>query len=231
MKLDSTWVRFSRSMPAWRLPISSWLHMTSFVMRTPNGLLPTISSAVSQRGVDAPSPSGTTRVTRPMRSASAASMRRPVSSSSNARDAPIRRGSSHDTPMSQPDRPMRTNATLKRAARGRDADVAREREREAAARRRAVHRRDDRLRHRRASSAPARRSTSARSCPACGAADAPASPAGSRPRSRSRPAQNPRPAPVSTITRQLRSLGSCVERVVQARDQRRGSSRSAARAG
>ena len=47
VKLDSTCVRFSRSMPACRLPISSWLHMTSFVMRTPNGLLPTISSAVS----------------------------------------------------------------------------------------------------------------------------------------------------------------------------------------
>ena len=52
VKLDSTCVRFSRSMPACRLPISSWLHMTSLVMRTPNGLLPTISSAVSQRGVD-----------------------------------------------------------------------------------------------------------------------------------------------------------------------------------
>ena len=52
VKLDSTCVRFSRSMPACRLPISSWLHMTSLVMRTPNGLLPTISSAVSQRGRD-----------------------------------------------------------------------------------------------------------------------------------------------------------------------------------
>ena len=114
MKLDSTWVRFSRSMPAWRLPISSWLHMTSFVMRTPNGLLPTISSAVSS-AASTTAPSGTTLVTSPMRSASAASMSRPVSSSSNARDAPTRRGSIHDTPMSQPDSPTRMNATLKRA--------------------------------------------------------------------------------------------------------------------
>ena len=132
-----------------------------------------------ERGVDAPSPSGTTRVTSPMRSASAASISRPVSSSSNARDAPMSRGSIHDTPMSQPDRPTRMNATLKRADCRRDPHVAREREREPAARRGAVHRGDDRLRHRRASSGRARRSSSARVMPAC-ARPSPASSAGSR---------------------------------------------------
>jgi hypothetical protein len=45
-----------------------------------------------------------------MRSASSASTIRPVRSSSKARDAPIQRGSIHDTPMSQPDSPMRTKA-------------------------------------------------------------------------------------------------------------------------
>ena len=42
-------------------------------------------------------------------------MMRPVSMSSQARDAPMRRGSSQLTPMSQPERPMRTKATLNRA--------------------------------------------------------------------------------------------------------------------
>ena len=67
---------------------------------------------------------------------------RPVSSSSNARDAPIQRGSSHDTPMSQPDRPMRTNATLNRADARCDAHVGRQRERQTAAGGRAVDRGD-----------------------------------------------------------------------------------------
>ena len=42
-------------------------------------------------------------------------MIRPVSISSQARDAPINRGSSQLTPMSQPESPRRTKATLKRA--------------------------------------------------------------------------------------------------------------------
>ena len=119
--------------------------MTSLVMRTPNGLLPTISSA-SASAASSSSSSATTAVTSPMRSASAASTKRPVSSSSNARDAPMSRGRIQLVPMSQPESPTLMNATLNRADCGRDADVAAEREREPAARRRAVDRRDDRLR-------------------------------------------------------------------------------------
>ena len=62
-------------------------------------------------------------------------MNRPVSSSSNARDAPTRRGSIHDTPMSQPERPIADERHVEPRARGRDANVARQCEREAAARR------------------------------------------------------------------------------------------------
>ena len=59
----------------------------------------------------------TTELTSPMSPASAAATNRPVSSSSNDRDAPTILGSSQLTPMSQPDRPTRTNAALKRAER------------------------------------------------------------------------------------------------------------------
>ena len=52
MKLDSTCVRFSRSIPACRLPISSWLHITSLVMRTPNGLFADDELRGLQRRVD-----------------------------------------------------------------------------------------------------------------------------------------------------------------------------------
>ena len=44
---DRICVRFSRSIPACRLPTSSWLHATSLVIRTPHGLLAAISAAVS----------------------------------------------------------------------------------------------------------------------------------------------------------------------------------------
>ena len=80
-----------------------------------------------------------------MRSASSASMMRPVSISSQAREAPIRRGSSQLTPMSQPERPRRTKATLKRADGGGDPDVARQGQGEAAPCRRTVHGGDHRL--------------------------------------------------------------------------------------
>ena len=78
-------------MAAWRLPASRLLHITSFVIQTPNGLLARMSSAVSS-AVSTTCPSGTTLDTSPMRSASGASTMRPVSMSSNARDAPTRRG-------------------------------------------------------------------------------------------------------------------------------------------
>ena len=127
------------------MPTSSWLHITSFVWATPHGLLAAISSAMAS-AVSRRASSSTTVDTRPSSSALAASMMRPVSISSQARDAPIRRGSSQLTPMSQPDRPMRTKATLNLALRGRDADVAAEGEGEPAAGGRAVHRGDHRLR-------------------------------------------------------------------------------------
>ncbi len=50
-----------------------------------------------------------------MRSASSASMIRPVSMSSQALEAPMSRGSSQLTPMSHPEMPSRTKATLNRA--------------------------------------------------------------------------------------------------------------------
>ena len=88
--------------------------MTSLVMRTPNGLLPTMSSA-SASAASTSASSAATDVTSPMRCASVASTKRPVSSSSNARDAPMSRGQEPARPMSHPDRPTLTNATLKRA--------------------------------------------------------------------------------------------------------------------
>ena len=73
-----------------------------------------------------------------MRSASSASMMRPVSISSQAREAPISRGSSQLTPMSHPEMPSRTKATLKRADAAGDADVAGQGQGEAPPRRRPV---------------------------------------------------------------------------------------------
>ena len=37
-------VRFSRSIPAWRLPTSSWLQATSLVIQTPIGLFAVITT-------------------------------------------------------------------------------------------------------------------------------------------------------------------------------------------
>ena len=171
-----------------------------------------------------PAPSATTRVTSPMRSASAASMRRPVSSSSNARDAPTSRGSIHDTPMSQPDRPTRTNATLKRAVGGRDAHVAREREREPATRRRAVDRGDDRLRHRAHLRHEARdHLLHGHARPAPGRARA--ADGGDAPSVRSSPAQNPRPGAGEHDHPARAVVGELVERVVQPARRARSSSR------
>ena len=85
--------------------------MTSLVMWTPIGVLRMTSSASSRtRSIRASS--GTVSNTSPMRAASSASKMRPVSISSWARPAPTSRGSSHDVPMSQADRPMRTKAAL-----------------------------------------------------------------------------------------------------------------------
>src|ERR1700677_4572767 len=111
---DRTCVRFSRSMPAWSEPTSSWDHMTSLVIRTPHGAFAAMWAAVS-RAAPSNSSSRTTRRTSPLRSASPASMMRPVSINSHAREAPINRGRSQLTPMSQPESPRRTKATLKRA--------------------------------------------------------------------------------------------------------------------
>ena len=59
--------------------------------------------------------SSTTSATSPIRSASSASTRRPVSMSSCDREAPTSRGSNQLTAMSQFDTPMFTNATRKTA--------------------------------------------------------------------------------------------------------------------
>src|SRR6266540_3564589 len=187
------------------LPISSADHITSFVIHTPNGLFATMSSAVS-RAASTTAPSGTTRTTRPIRSASSASISRPVSISSHARDAPTSRGSIQLTPMSQPDSPMRTNATLNRA------DCA------------AMRMSDPRAR---ANPPPAAGPFTAaitgwrseRRCgigvamcswgvsPACGR-PSPSPPGGAPAPFRSSPEQKPRPAPVTITTRQPRSAST-----------------------
>ena len=142
-----------------------------------------------------------------MRSASSASKMRPVNMSSWARATPTTRGSNQLVPMSQADRPMRMNAALKRAER--------------------------------AAIRMSEPSTSARPPPAAGPFTAAITGCGSdRSRGineamcfcpsspdcicpmpsvfgiapnppRSRPAQNPRPAPVRITTRQLRSARIC----------------------
>jgi hypothetical protein len=58
----------------------------------------------------------TTRLTNPMRAASAASTVLPVSISSAARPVPTTRGRGHEQPMSPADKPSRMNAALNRAA-------------------------------------------------------------------------------------------------------------------
>ena len=90
----------------------------------------------------------TTSATRPMRSASSASKRRPVSISSCERETPIRRGSSQLVPMSQLDRPMLMKAARNTACGGGVADVAAEAEREPEAGGGAVDGGDDGLRQR-----------------------------------------------------------------------------------
>ena len=97
------------SIPAFRLGISRFDHMTSFVIQTPKGLLPAISAATPKH-VSINSPSDTTLLTSPIRLASSEAITRPVSISSQAREAPIRRGNIQLTPMSQPEIPRRTKA-------------------------------------------------------------------------------------------------------------------------
>ena len=75
-------------------------------------------------------------------------MMRPVSINSHARLAPINRGSSQLTPMSQPERPTRTNATLNRADVAGDPDIAAECERQPSAGGGTVHGGDDGYRQR-----------------------------------------------------------------------------------
>ena len=102
-------VRFSRSIPALRLGISKFDHITSLVIQTPNGLFREISWA-TERHVEASSSSVVTLLTRPIRFASAESTTLPVSINSQAREAPISRGNIQLTPISHPEIPSRTNA-------------------------------------------------------------------------------------------------------------------------
>ncbi len=111
---ESTCVRFSRSMPAWREPDLELGPHHLLGHADPPRRVGGDEAAV-ERAASCSSSSGTTRRTSPMRSASPASMMRPVSISSHAREAPISRGRSQLAPMSQPERPRRTKATLKRA--------------------------------------------------------------------------------------------------------------------
>ena len=111
-------------------------------------------------------------------------------------------------PMSHADRPTLMNATLNRADAAAIADVAAERQRQPAAGRGAVDRRDDRLRL-----AAEQRDEAGDVLldphPRLRAAGSRSGPFGSvTPSARSSPAQNPVPAPVSTMTRQVGSSRS-----------------------
>ena len=111
--------------------------MPCLVSRTPHGASAAICSArLRARGSRSRSAS-TTSATSPMRSASSASTRRPVSISSCEREAPIRRGSSQLVPMSQLETPMLMKAARNTAVAAGVADVAAQRQRQAEAGRRA----------------------------------------------------------------------------------------------
>ena len=87
-------------------------------------------------------PPSTTSASSPIRSASSALTRRPVSISSCEREAPIRRGSSQLVPMSQFDSADVDEGRAEHRLVGRVADVAAEGEREPEPRRRSVDRGD-----------------------------------------------------------------------------------------
>src|SRR3954454_3920917 len=86
-----TCVRFSMSRAWRRLGASTVCHMVSLVIQTASGEWQAISRALAI-AVARSSLSSTTLRTRPIVAASVASNTRPVSISSAARDAPIRRG-------------------------------------------------------------------------------------------------------------------------------------------
>ena len=162
-------------------------------------------------------------MTSPIRCASAASKIRPVSISSCACAAPIRRGSSQLVPMSQADRPMRMNAALNRA----DAAAMRMSEPSTSAKPaaggRTVDRGDDGLRQRaqvrdQRGDVLLHGEARLRAAEALGVR-APAVAA------EVEPGAEAAPGPVSTTTRQAASVGDIVERVVQRRRPARPSSR------
>ena len=137
-------------------------------------------------------------MTSPRVSASAASTRRPVSARSRARAPPTRSWSGPYTTWLN-----RCSGCAKRGVVGADAQVAHDREVEAAAERGAVHRGDGRQREGQHGAVPpvARRPEPRRR----GSASANSS--------RSKPALNVSPAPVTTTTRTAVSAAELVERV------------------
>ena len=144
-----------------------------------------------------------------------------------ARPRPTMRGSSHEAPMSAPERPTFVNRNAIFARLGGDAQVAGGGDHRARARHGAVQRRDDRppaAPHRADRASPVMRVKSSRPC----ASRANSSPMMS---STSPPEQNARPAPVSTIGAHAGLAVERVERVAQLARRPRRSARSAARAG
>ena len=204
VKVPSTCVRFSSSI-AWRRlgrvdvrpqPELGHVHAVLVVLRDQRGEV--------HRGVEQLGAASSSRLRKPMRSASSAWNRRPVSMSSAAIVGP-------DDARQQVARAdvARRQADLDEVRREErvvagDPQVAREREREPAADRGAVHRRDHRLRAPRGSRASARRGApvpSARVRPGRGRGRSACS---SSPPAMLAPAQKPRPAPVSTTARTSR---------------------------
>ena len=146
---ERTWVRFSRSMPAWREPTSSWDHMTSLVIRTPHGAFAAMRPAVSSAAL-CNSSSATTRSTSPIAIGLFG-----VNDAPRQHQLPGPRGA--DQPGQQPAHadvaPGETEpheGDVEACGCRGDADVAGQGQGEAAARRRAVHGGDHGLRQGRA---------------------------------------------------------------------------------
>src|SRR5580700_5888179 len=201
--------RFSTSIMASKDGISRASHMPCLVSESDIGGAASSASSVASTRSES-SVAGPTSVTSPMRSASSAPKRRLVSMSSWALAAPTSRGSSHEVPMSQPVTPMRMNDVANTAV--------------SDARRMSLAQTS-------ASPPPAAGPFTAAitgcgirriSCTSAAIARCTAQPCWMDPRSsvpgivpkppRSRPAQKPRPAPVRTTARHVRSSASAARR-------------------
>ena len=103
--MHMAWLRSSSRMASSRLIAPAFRSRASLVSRSPSGDLPAMFSASANARVSSPS-AGTTSCTNPIRAASAASKKSPVSSHREAVPSPTARVNSHELPMSAPPVPM-----------------------------------------------------------------------------------------------------------------------------